>query len=184
MGLHLDGHRHVSGKLARGTTSGVGHVVVELAVIPSRSVGLRAHDAQLDELGPLQDLDDEVIPRLDELNELISAHETELAPIIKRRRQIRQEAKAQPINKRLWVCAIQILCAWKMTVGDVSRKDCSFIAIPILECTLAWAHVAEVSRVNDPVKTPHHHTNASSDKCIMSGDFKQCCIDSGCCNNA
>ena len=80
-------------------------------------------DGQLDELGPLQELDDMVVPRLEELGKGIATFREELAPIVQRRRVIRAEVKSQPINQQLWTraCRIESVCEhgpWLSSLDD------------------------------------------------------------------
>ncbi len=84
-------------------------------------------DAELDELGPLQDLPADAVAQLDDLQEQIRQHHETLRPIKVRRREIRQEAAALPINEKLWSrsCRIESIVEhgpWLASLTDQIKR--------------------------------------------------------------
>ncbi len=57
---------------------------------------------ELDAIGPIEDLPDGCLEKVDRLNAEIAEQRAAMAPVKKRRQHLRQEMASQPINKTLW----------------------------------------------------------------------------------
>jgi uncharacterized protein YhaN len=63
---------------------------------------------QLDAIGPLREVPDTSLRRIETLREVVEERERELAQLQRRRREFRREVAAQPVNRALWKQAAHI----------------------------------------------------------------------------
>jgi uncharacterized protein YhaN len=82
---------------------------------------------QLKACGQVEALPERCVERLEEIDQHLAEHRELLAPLKKRRMEIRRELAAQPINKALWdlSCRIEAMCEhgpWIESLGtEISR---------------------------------------------------------------
>lgn len=76
---------------------------VEIAIqVRDKWQSLEKVTHELDAIGPIEDLPEGCLEKLDQLNAEVAEQRAAVVPVKKRRHQFRQELAAQPINRTLW----------------------------------------------------------------------------------